>query len=303
MPPTLYTLTGNLLWERTLEFSAWSPGKTQRAKSETVQVGGKGINVSRMLTRLGAPTIALCFSGGSVGADCLAWLTTKAIAHHAFTTMAPTRSGIVVRGGDQPETTFLGPDAAPDAAAWAACATYLNSLPDGQALALCGSFPGWATPAAEPLRTALAHWAARGILTADTYGPPLDWALRQPLALVKINREEFDALSPEAERNQSLSSRLPAALARSRAMAWIVTDGSEPVWYADRSNQARQFNAPRIPLLSPTGSGDVLFACLLHAHFQRGLPWPDALAYALPFAAANAASPGIAEFDLNNLPA
>jgi sugar/nucleoside kinase (ribokinase family) len=120
---------------------------------------------------------------------------------------------------------------------------------------------------------------------------------------VKINRDEFDALSPEVERNQSLSSCLPAALARSRAHAWIVTDGGKPVWYADRSNPPHQFNPPRVPLVSPTGSGDVLFACLLHAHFQRGLPWLDALAYALPFAAANAASPGIAEFDLNNLPA
>jgi fructose-1-phosphate kinase PfkB-like protein len=303
MLPTLYTLTGNLLWERTLEFSAWSPGKTQRAKSETTQVGGKGINVSRMLTRLGAPTTALCFSGGSTGTDCLAWLTAKAIAHHSFTTTASTRSGTVVRGGDRPETTFLGPDAAPDAAAWVACAAYLNSLPDGQVLALCGSFPSWGSPAAEPLRSALARWAARGILTADTYGPPLDWALQQPLALVKINRDEFDALSPEAERNQSLSSRLPAALASSSAQSWIVTDGGDPVWYADRSNPPIQFHPLRIPLVSPTGSGDVLFACLLHAHFQRRLPWPEALAFALPFAAANAASPGIAEFDLNNLPA
>jgi len=303
MLPTLYTLTGNLLWERTLEFSAWSPGKTQRAKSESVQVGGKGINVSRMLTRLGAPTTALCFAGGSAGADCVSWLTTKDIAHHAFPSTAATRSGTVVRGGAQPETTFLGPDAAPDAAAWAACADYLDSLPDGQVLALCGSFPGWVAPAAEPLRSALARWTARGSLTADTYGPPLDWALQRPLALVKINRDEFDTLSPETERNQSVSSRLPAALARSRTEAWIVTDGCDPVWYADRSNPARQFFSPQVPLVSPTGSGDVLFACLLHAHFQRQLPWPEALAFALPFAAANAASPGIAEFDLNNLPA
>ena len=30
MQPTIYTLTGNLLWERTLEFATWAPGKTQR---------------------------------------------------------------------------------------------------------------------------------------------------------------------------------------------------------------------------------------------------------------------------------
>lgn len=303
MTPTLYTLTGNLLWERTLEFSAWAPGKTQRAQAETFQAGGKGINVSRMLTRLGAPTTALCFASGSTGADCLAWLDKKSIAHQAFPTTAATRSGTVVRGGGQAETTFLGPDAAPDAQAWAACAVYIEALPDNQVLALCGSFPGWTTPAAEPLRNALTRWTRRGILVADTYGPPLDWALQQPLALVKINRDEFDAFAPSLEHNQSMRSRLAAALDHAQAKAWIVTDGGEPVWYADQSGQPRQFEPPHTTLVSPTGSGDVLLACLLHGHFQRGLTLPEALAYALPFAAANAASPGIAEFDLNNLPA
>jgi len=302
MTPSLFTLTGNLLWERTLDFATWSPGKTQRAKSESFQVGGKGINVSRMLVRLKATTKALCFAGGSTGADCLAWLAAKGIDSHAFPTKAATRSGIVVRG-DQPETTFLGPDAAPDESAWAACAAYLDALPDGQVLALCGSFPGWATPASAPLQAALTRWATRGILVADTYGPPLDWALQQPLALVKINRDEFDALKQPMSKTEPFASRLASVFAISRARTWIVTDGGNPVLYIDQSGQARSFVPPPVKLISPTGSGDVLFACLLHAVFQRGLSLTEALSYALPFAAANAASPGIAEFDLNNLPA
>jgi 1-phosphofructokinase len=65
--PHIFTLTGNLLAETTLEFASWSPGKTQRASGETFQVGGKGINVSKMLTRLGAANTALCFTGGAAG--------------------------------------------------------------------------------------------------------------------------------------------------------------------------------------------------------------------------------------------
>jgi hypothetical protein len=44
--PHIFTLTGNLLAERTLTFPAWSAGRTQRATAETFQVGGKGINMS-----------------------------------------------------------------------------------------------------------------------------------------------------------------------------------------------------------------------------------------------------------------
>ena len=40
-PPPIFTLTGNLLAERTLTFDAWSAGRTQRATAESFQVGGK----------------------------------------------------------------------------------------------------------------------------------------------------------------------------------------------------------------------------------------------------------------------
>ncbi|MBK9990823.1 MAG: hypothetical protein IPP19_08850 [Verrucomicrobia bacterium] len=302
MKPTIYTLTGNLLWERTLEFASWAPGQTQRARAESFQVGGKGINVSRMLARLGAPTMALCFAGGSAGADCLAWLSARNLPHHAFTTTSTTRTGAVIRAEGQPETTFLGPDAAPDAAAWAACAEYVEKIPACDVLALCGSFPGWATPAAEPLRAALAQRAAQGTLVADTYGPPLLWALQQPLAIVKINRDEFDAYQPESAQTEPFATRLASAFAQTRLQTWIVTDGEGPVWFAQQGNPPLPLTPPTVKAVSPTGSGDVLLACLLDGCYRQQLDLPTALARALPYAAANAAHPGIADFDLNNLP-
>src|SRR6185437_5072038 len=131
-PPSILTLTGNLLAERTLEFSEWSAGQTQRAQRESFQVGGKGINVSKMLQRLGVPTKALCFAGGASGVECEQWLGRQAFAVHVFPTTRPTRIGVVIRGGAQPETTFFGPDVAPDGTAIRACADHLNAQPDGQ---------------------------------------------------------------------------------------------------------------------------------------------------------------------------
>ena len=141
------------------------------------------------------------------------------------------------------------------------------------------------------------------MLVADTYGPPLKWALQQPLALVKINRDEFNALSPAAPA-ADLSGTLPAALSTTRAAAWIVTDGEDPVWLAERGTTAAlSVQPPRVATVSPTGSGDVLLACLLHARQHRRQSWHEALVWALPYAAANAAHPGVAEFDLNKVSA
>ena len=297
-PPPILTLTGNLLAERTLEFADWAVGRTQRALRESFQVGGKGINVSKMLHRLDAPTTALCFTGGATGAECTAWLGRQKFSCRIFPTATSTRIGVVVRGGSQPETTFFGPDAPPDAAAIRACAAYLDAQPRGQVLALCGSVPGWAAADFEPLRAALGRWLERGHLTADTYGPPLAWFAGQPLALIKINATELRTLFPAEPATAGTLALLKLAAHRWPVRRWIVTDGAAPVWFCDGTAEPASLPPPRVQEVSPTGSGYVLLACVLEAFFRRGLSLAESVAMALPYAAANAAHSGIADFPL-----
>lgn len=56
-----------------------------------------------------------------------------------------------------------------------------------------------------------------------------------------------------------------------------------PTWSAGKTQRA-------------TGSGDVFFACVLEAIYRRRMSLPEAVSFALPYAAANAAHPGVAEF-------
>jgi len=292
------TFTGNLLAERTFEFAEWTPGRTQRAKSESFQVGGKGINVARMLGRLGTPVTALGFAGGAAGAECGAWLRAKAVPWVGIAMAGATRTGLVVRSGPIAETTFLGPDIPPDGASVQAAADYLEGQPDGRTLAVCGSIPGWEEATFDGLREALAHWAARGELVVDTYGPPLAWFGLRPATLIKINRTEFDGLFSPEERQAPLADRLRTLGEERPARAWIVTDGGRPVWLGEAGAQPRSFAVPPVQEVSATGSGDVFLAALLYGRRQRGLDWPEAVAFALPYGAANAAHPGVADFPL-----
>ena len=286
--PHIFTLTGNLLAERTLTFESWAPGRTQRATAESFQVGGKGINVAKMLARLGAPHTALCFTGGAAGDECFAALHASGRPFQNFPSTAPTRTGTVIRAPGQPETTFLAPDAAPDALALFACAAFLDAQPDGQVLALCGSFPGWSSSAYEPLRAALDRWLTRGILVADTYGPPLAWAVSRPVALIKINADELRTFAPDL-------AHLPT---HATARRWIVTDGPRPIQIRDDTGSLSTATPPPIDEVSATGSGDVFFACVLQTWFHLGRDLAAAVQFALPFAAANAAHPGVADFPL-----
>ena len=296
--PHILTLTGNLLLEHTLEFDAWAPGRTQRARSETFQVGGKGINVSKMLNRLGAPNTALCFTGGGAGAACEKWLRAKNFSVHAFPTSAPTRRGTVVRDGSRlhSETTFLGPDAAPDAGAVRACAELLATQPVGTVLAVCGSLPGWESPDFDVLRDVFHRWPERGPLVVDTYGPALAWFVREAAAFIHVNRGELETLFAPAEHKLSGGELLKFARERWPARRWAVTEGAAPVWFIAEVGEPESIAAPRVREVSATGSGDVMLACVLHARFHRGLSWRDAVVWSLPYAAANAAHPGIAEF-------
>ena len=285
--PQIFTLTGNLLAERTLEFERWSPGKTQRAHLESFQVGGKGINVSKMLRRLGVSNTALCFTGGAPGAECVTWLQSRGFSFCAFPTSSPTRAGTVVRdkSGGHSETTFLGPDVPPDAAAVTACAEFLDVQPPGQLLALCGSFPGWSTGVFDPLRASFDRWAAKGALVVDTYGPALAELINLPLALLKINADELRSLSrPRLDEIPRLVQRV------------IITDGADAIQIRESDGTLETFRPPKVREVSATGSGDVLLACVLEAMFVRRLRLRDAVGFAIPYAAANAAHAGIAEF-------
>lgn len=299
--PHIFTLTANLLSERTLVFDRWSPGKTHRAKAETYQVGGKGINVAKMLNRLGAPNTALLFAGtGGLGRACEAWLREKNFTFQNFPTTASTRAGTVIRdlSGAHPETTFLGPDTPPDAAAIRACVEFLAAQPTGSVLAICGSMPGWESPDFEPLRELLHRWPERGALIADTYGPPLAWFVNEGTTFVRVNRRELQTLCSPDDQNLSSGELLLKLRDRNRALRWAVTDGPGPVWYLGETGDPEMLATPAIREVSPTGSGDVMLACILFARFHRGLSWRDAVAWSLPYAAANAAHSGIAEFAL-----
>lgn len=291
--PHLFTLTGNLLAERTFTFSAWSPGRTQRATAESFQVGGKGINVAKMLARFGAPHTALCFTGGSSGDECFTALRASSRPFHNFPSSTPTRTGTVIRAPGQPETTFLAPDVAPDALALFACAAFLDAQPDGQVLALCGSFPGWDSANFVPLHAALDRWLARGRLIVDSYGPPLAWAVSRPVALIKINADELRTFAPDL-------AHLPAHHA---ALNWIVTDGPRPIQIRDQNGVSASATPLPVAEVSATGSGDVFLACVLHAWLHLGYNLTAAVRFSLPYAAANAAHPGIAVFPLPNTPA
>lgn len=295
------TLTGNLLAETTYSFDQWSGGATQRAKKETFQVGGKGINVTHMLTRLGVSSEALCFPGGATGSWCESWLQSVPVPYRAFRTTANTRTGAVVRAPGCGETTFLGAENNVDPDSIRACAGYLDSQPDDAVLAICGSIPLWGESKWDPLRDVLKEWSKRRVLIVDTYGPPLSWCAALAPLIIKINRHEFAGLAGveiDETSDDRMSELLVGVSMRGDTEKWVVTDGPNVVWFCEKGSAPGSLLPPKTNERSQTGSGDVFLAGIIHAILAQGRGLKDAVEFALPLAAANAASEDVATFDL-----
>ncbi|MBO4584102.1 MAG: 1-phosphofructokinase, partial [Clostridia bacterium] len=63
----IYTVTLNPCADCIMTFDALEHGALNRAKTQELRFGGKGINVSRVLAELGIPSVALGFTGGFTG--------------------------------------------------------------------------------------------------------------------------------------------------------------------------------------------------------------------------------------------
>jgi fructose-1-phosphate kinase PfkB-like protein len=287
------TLTGNLLLEWTFDVDTIAIGTTHRAESLSFQVGGKGINVSRILNRLGLETEAIAFADGALAALSTEWLEKHRVEHRFLPLRAEARPGLVIREkrNDVPETTFLGLDNPVPQSSWkAACSQVSSSRP--RWLAICGSVPGWKPAWARDIKDIL-ELNNPPLVSADTYGPPLEDLAGLPLDLVKINRAELQNLisHDEAEPVEEVLAKL--RLDRP-VKNWVITDGQHPVIASLENGRMYKVTPATIGEVSPTGSGDTFLAAILQK-WNPGDP-EGMLLHAGSCATANAASHGIGDF-------
>jgi len=295
----IITFTANLAAETTYYVDDWGPGQTSRATRERFQVGGKGINVSKMLKRLQHPTTAVCFPGGYFGDYCRSWLDENGIPYQAFTRDCITRSGSIIRAPETKEISVLGLDCQVSRIAVEQSVAYLSGLPAPYALAICGVIPNWASDRWQPLRNWIAKRPSGVALAIDTYGEGLRWFVEQSPDIVKINRDELNTLFDTDESKSDTAILIEQIAQAYHSDTWIITDGSGPVFCRSREGSIHSIQPRETYCVSPIGCGDVFFATYLHAISDSGIDTEAALSLAAEYASRNAASEGIADFRLD----
>lgn len=192
----IVTLTPNPSVDRAFELATLEVGEVNRALRTQVDAGGKGINVSRVLTQNGVESLAVFPVGGPDGRLLVSELEAVGVRTHPVPVSGTIRSNITLAdaSGDTTKINAPGPRLTADEqdALLAAVAEHIG--PGTRYVVAAGSLPD-GVPASFVVR--VAELAARhGVAFAlDTSGAPLVEAVRAGgLAVVKPNDIELAEL-------------------------------------------------------------------------------------------------------------
>jgi 6-phosphofructokinase 2 len=256
--------------------------------------GGGGINVARVLQRLGADCLALYPAGGSAGAQLRQLLEAEQVRSHCVPVAAETRESFSVRElATNRDWRFVlpGPELAPSE--WQACWDALPALAPGPGwLVVSGSLPPGA-PADCHARLARLAREHRWRLVVDASGRALAAALAEGVYLVKPSLRELRELSGRpllAPGDWLAAARELVQDGRARIVALSL--GAEGAVLVTPDAALGASGLP-VHVASTIGAGDSFTAGLLWA-MDAGEPLDEALRYGIAAGAAALLRPGTA---------
>lgn len=137
----IYTVTFNPAVDYVVHTDELTVGTVNRSKHEEIYFGGKGINVSAVLSELGVKSVALGFVAGFTGEAIERGLAEKGIETDLIhLEKGFSRINVKISSGSETELNGQGPDI--DEKALGKLFSKLDMLSDGDTLVLAGSIPG-----------------------------------------------------------------------------------------------------------------------------------------------------------------
>jgi len=260
----IITVTLNPVLDKTLWVSRFTPGTTFLADHSATYAGGKGMNVSRALKRIGMQSTATGI-GGTDGIDSyLRIVRTEGITHDFVRTEGRLRMNITIVTDDNREETHIrerGPELGPSCLDKLVkkLQSLVRDTGDRETIVvLAGSLPRGISPDVYGDLTKLLK--KRGVAVClDTSGPPLKKGLEAGPSLIKPNLAEVeDALGfmPLNEKQIVEAVRRFHASGIQRVM---ITMGGEGLIFSEGVEIVRAKLAIDRPV-STVGSGDAALA-------------------------------------------
>lgn len=269
------TVTLNPCIDKTFSVPRVVPERKLLGRDVREYPGGGGINVARVVTRLGGDARALWSRGGATGDLLGRLLDAEDVPHTPIPIQGSVRENLIVTDastGEQYRFGMPGPSLSEEERArWL---DRMRAVPPSVGyVVVSGSLPG-ATSA--DFFVELLRAAPRGArLVVDTKREVLRRALDVGVYLVKPNRGELEEVAGrELVDDQQLEQAASEIVARGGAEVVLVSLGRGGALLATAGGVER-IHAPSVPARSKVGAGDSTVGGLVTA-LERGLPLAEA---------------------------
>jgi 1-phosphofructokinase family hexose kinase len=261
----IYTITLNPALDHYLEVERFRVDDANRVQAERLYAGGKGIDVSRAIRRLGGDSMALGFIGGHNGRVMVEMLKAEGVTTYFTPIAQETRRNLIVSAARGTQTIFNSRGPAVSAEEWRCFLVHLRALELRDAyVVLGGSLPrGVPTDAYGQIVRLVQGRGARAVLDAD--GPALKAGLRAKPFAIKPNVNELRRLAGRPLRTER--DIVQAALAANRRGVEIVlvSRGRQGLLLLGRNERWRAVPPP-VKVRSTIGAGDSTVAGFVLKH-------------------------------------
>ena len=257
----IYTVTFNPSLDYIVSVPGFELGKTNRTVYEQMLAGGKGINVTTVLTNLGIDSTALGFVAGFTGDELIRRMEEMGLKNDFIRIRNGfSRINLKLKDVDGTEINGMGPVIDQDAQD--ALMTKLNTLQEGDTLVLAGSIPE--SMPGTIYSNILEALQGRGIrFVVDATKDLLLNVLQYHPFLIKPNHHEIgEIFGVELDTRESV---VPYArkLREMGAVNVLVSMSGKGAVLVDEYDQVHALPAPEGKLINAVGAGDSMVAGFL----------------------------------------
>ena len=264
----IYTVTFNPSLDYIVSMNGFEMGMTNRTTKEQIFPGGKGINVSIVLSNLGIENTALGFTAGFTGEE-IEKETRKMGLHTDFIHVENgfSRINVKLKDYDGTEINGMGPDITKDSID--KMYEKLDRLQKGDALVLAGSIPKCLPDSI--YSNIMERLQEKGILfVVDATKDLLLNVLQYKPFLIKPNNHELgEIFGVELHAREDV---VPYArkLQEKGARNVLVSMSGEGAVLVDETGSVHALPAPKGILVNAVGAGDSMVAGFLAGWTQKG---------------------------------
>lgn len=288
----IYTLTLNPAIDYVLSAENFEIGKINRSKSENIYFGGKGINVSLILSELGVKSVATGFVAGFTG-DALAKGISSDNIKSDFVKLenGMTRINVKIRHGEETDINAQGPIV--DDSGINELFRKLDNMKEGDLLIISGSVPS--NLPQDIYEKIMQRLKLKGIgFIVDAAGELLKSTLKYNPFLIKPNADELGEIFSVEIKNTADAFEYAKKLRKMGAQNVLVSLGRDGAVLLDGQDREYYMPACKGNAVDSVGAGDSMLAGFI-AGYILNKDYNYALRLATAAGSATAFRQGLAE--------